>query len=220
MSFCHSILIAAVSLLPLQAQLEKSQLEQSPSGWTDVMPGPGLKGWTRLPIAPDPLAAESQWKTQGDLLICEGNKGHDWIRYDKELTDFIFHVEFRYVPMQGNPRYNSGIFLRNAADYSHWIQVQIGGGAGGYLFGRLPEGKRFNLSDRTPDQSMVKPAGEWNTVEVTARGPVVTSWVNGKVLCEYKYLPVDRGYIGLEGEGFRIEFRNLKIKPLAPVSVQ
>ncbi len=167
-----SLPLAALAILPLAAQTGKSLLEQDASGWIDIMPGPGLKGWTRLPIAPDPLAPESQWKVQNGVLICEGDKGHDWIRFDREFTDFVFHVEFRYTPIAGNPRYNSGIFIRSAADYSSWFQVQIGSSQGGYLFGRGPDGRRFTTADRTPDQTLVKPAGEWNVVETTVQGPV------------------------------------------------
>ena len=58
---------------------EQSALEREPQGWQDIMPGPKLQGWTRLPIAPDPLAAVSQWKLMpGGILLCEGDRGHDW----------------------------------------------------------------------------------------------------------------------------------------------
>lgn len=221
MNYLGSLLIAGLALAPASAQsASKSLLEREPAGWIDIMPGAGLQGWTRLPIAPDPLAAESQWKIVNGLLVCEGDKGHDWIRYDREFSDFVFHVEFRYVPLPGNPRYNSGIFFRNAADYSSWFQVQIGSSQGGYIFGRTPDNRRLNLADRTPDQAKIKPAGEWNVVEVTARGPFASVWANGAELCEYRYMPVDKGFLGLEGEGFRIEFRNLKVKPLPAGSVQ
>jgi len=216
------IAVFASSALLLPAQ-EKSALESEPQGWVDVMPGAGLSGWTRLAIAPDRLDPVSQWSLQtGGVLLCEGNRGHEWLRFDKELDDFIFHVEFRYTPLAGNPRYNSGIFVRTLADYSLWYQNQIGSQAGGYLFGYIlvdGERRRFDLSPRMVDQR-VKPAGEWNTVEVTARGPVLTAWVNGAVTSEYKYCPVSRGHIGLEAEGFRIEFRNLRVKSLSSARLQ
>lgn len=63
-------------------------------------------------------------------------------------------------------------------------------------------------------EDRVKPPGEWNVFEVTARGPVLTVWANGAVVSEWRECPVRRGHIGLEGEGFRIEFRNLKVKRL------
>jgi len=60
----------------------------------------------------------------------------------------------------------------------------------------------------------VKPAGEWNILEVTARGKTLTLWVNGAVTCQFDACGMAQGRVGLEGEGYRIEFRNLKVKPL------
>jgi hypothetical protein len=34
------------------------------------------------------------------------------------------------------------------------------------------------------------------------------------VTCQYENCGLEEGYIGVEGEGFRIEFRNLKVKAL------
>ncbi|MDX2150938.1 MAG: DUF1080 domain-containing protein [Bryobacteraceae bacterium] len=182
--------------------------------WKNIMPQADLKGWTRLPIPPDPLAAESQWKVVDGLLVCEGDKGHDWLRYDTELGDFELELEFRYTPREGNPRYNSGIFVRNAADYSRWHQVQVGGASGGWIFGVTDEGgqsKRFNLREQLKEMR-VKPAGEWNVVRVMAKGRTLTAFVNGSVVSEFSETGVARGHIGLEGEGYRIEFRNLRVR--------
>lgn len=63
-------------------------------------------------------------------------------------------------------------------------------------------------------EGRVKPAGEWNTLEITARGKTLTLWVNGAVTCEFGECGKPRGRVGVEGEGYRIEFRNLKIKEL------
>ena len=60
----------------------------------------------------------------------------------------------------------------------------------------------------------VKPAGDWNVIEVTAKGKVLTLWVNGAVTCQFDGCGVPEGRIGLEGEGYRVEFRNLKVKVL------
>jgi hypothetical protein len=60
----------------------------------------------------------------------------------------------------------------------------------------------------------VKPAGEWNTLEVTARGKTLTLWVNGAVTCEFEGCNQPKGYLGVEGEGYRIEFRQMKLKLL------
>lgn len=59
----------------------------------------------------------------------------------------------------------------------------------------------------------VRPAGEWNTYELVARGQTISLWVNGAVTSEIT-VAVPRGHFGLEAEGWRIEFRDLKVKPL------
>jgi hypothetical protein len=60
----------------------------------------------------------------------------------------------------------------------------------------------------------VRPAGEWNTYEVTAKGRTLSVWVNGGVTSEFTGCEVPKGYIGLEAEGWPIEFRNIKLKEM------
>jgi hypothetical protein len=196
-----------------------SALESDPKGWTDIMPDASLKGWTRLPfMVTTPMAPDSQWKvdTANKLLICEGDKGHDWLRYDKELANFIFHAEWRFVPIAGGKGYNSGVMARNSADGTIWHQAQTGDASGGFLMGQTPvngTSQRINLRAQMKDNP-VKAAGEWNTYEIRADGPKMTLWVNGAVTTEIANLEVAKGFIGLEGEGYLIQFRNLKLKPL------
>ena len=107
--------------------------------------------------------------------------------------------------------------LRNSADGTVYFQAQAGEAGTGYLFGSFPvdgQPKRFNLQ-RTMTEDRVKPAGEWNVFEMRAEGPKITVWVNGAVTSEYSdpAIPL-KGHAGLEGEGYRIEFRNIKIKVL------
>ena len=196
----------------------KSALETDPQGWLDIFPAGDLTGWTRLPIPPTAKLGGPQWTvdTAHKLLICDGTGGHDWLRYDRELGDFIFHVEWRYTPVPGKTGYNSGVFVRNSSDARIWHQAQVGSSSGGYLFGDTPlDGKvqRFNFRDQVK-QHRVRPAGEWNTYEITCRGKTISLWVNGAVTNRWTECPVPRGHIGVEGEGWRIEFKNLRLKEL------
>ncbi len=204
-------------------QLGPSALEKDPGGWVDLLAeaGPNLKGWARGPIPPPPqgkLREPSQWKLDPSTghLICEGDGGHEWLRWDRELGDAIFHVEWRYTAIEGKRGYNSGIYIRNSADASIWHQAQIGDRSGGYLFGNSPtDGKplAFNTNREGP-RGMVRPAGEWNTTELTAKGKALTVWTNGAETASWPDCRTPRGYVGLEAEGFRIEFRNVKLKSL------
>ncbi len=203
--------------LTLAAQTP-SALESGPSGWKDIMPPATLQGWTRLPfMTKDPLNPASQWKIgPTGLLICEGDKGHEFFRYDRELADFIFHAEWRFVPIPNGKGYNSGVFARNSADGVTWIQAQTGDASGGFLMGSASvkgEVQRINTRAQSP-QSRVKPAGEWNVFEIRAEGPKVSLWANGEVVGTVDNLDNRKGYVGLEAEGYLIEFRNLKLKEL------
>jgi hypothetical protein len=89
--------------------------------------------------------------------------------------------------------------------------------AGGFLFGAtLVNGavQRFNLRQQM-SENRIKPAGEWNTYELRAVGKVISLWVNGAVTSEFAECEVPRGHVGLEAEGYRVEFRNVQLKPIA-----
>jgi hypothetical protein len=205
--------------LMAMACLGQSALESDPKGWTDILPGADFKGWTRAPfMTTTPMDPVSQWSVDAatGVLLCEGNRGHEWLRFDKELTDLILHVEFRFTPIEAGKGYNSGIMLRNSADGVTWHQAQIGAEGTGYLFGGIPvDGKSQRFNTRTEMKAnRINPPGQWNTVEVRAVGPKLTLWVNGEVTTEYAPAGLPKGYLGLEAEGYRIEFRNIKLKEL------
>jgi len=220
---CVLALSFSMSFLPRLTAAEssetKSALETDSQGWLDIMPPADLKGWYRTPVPPTGKLGREQWHVDAaeKVLICDGDGGHDMLLLDKEIGDATFHFEFRYTRIEGKTGYNSGAYVRNSKDGSIWHQAQFGDAKDGYLFGETPtaDGKRkfFNLAKTVKDMR-VKPAGEWNTFEVTARGKVLTLWVNGAVTCEFPDCGLANGYVGLEAEGYRIEFRNLKIKSL------
>ncbi len=219
---CLATLLFALdahSLSAAEAASSKSALELEPQGWLDITPAADLKGWYRVPVPPGGKLGREQWHLDTDpkVLVCDGDGGHDMLLFDKEIGDAIFHFECRYTRVEGKTGYNSGAYVRNSKDGAIWHQAQFGDAKDGYLFGQTPtaEGKKkfFTLKNDVKDMR-VKPAGEWNTLEVTARGKTLTLWVNGAVTCEFTECGQPEGRVGLEGEGYRIEFRNLKIKLL------
>ncbi len=201
------------------AEATPSALESDPSGWVDLMPSADLKGWSRVPVPPGAALGRAQWHLDdsGKVLVCDGDGGHDMLLCDREFGDAVFHFEFRYTRIEGKTGYNSGAYVRNSKDGALWHQAQFGDGNGGYLFGETPgpDGKKkFFTMQKEVTAGRVKPAGEWNTLEITARGRTLTLWVNGAVTCHFADCGCPSGFVGVEGEGYRIEFRNLKVKAL------
>lgn len=172
-----------------------------------------------MPVPPTGKLGREQWRVDAakKLLICDGDGGHDMLLADKEYADAIFHFEFRYTKVEGKTGYNSGAYVRNSKEGAIWHQAQFGDAKDGHLFGQTStaDGKKtsFNLAKQVTDKR-VKPAGEWNTMELTARGSTLTLWVNGAVTCQFNDCGAEKGHLGVEGEGYRIEFRNLKVKEL------
>jgi len=196
-----------------------SALEADPSGWMDLMPSADLKGWSRVPVPPNAPLGRAQWRLDdsGKVLVCEGDGGHDMLLFDREFGDAVFHLEFRYTKIEGKTGYNSGAYVRNSKDGGLWHQAQFGDAKDGYLFGETPGAdgkKKFFTTKKDVTDGRVKPAGEWNTIEVTAQGKALKLWINGAVTCQFTDCANPRGLVGLEGEGYRIEFRNLKVKEL------
>jgi hypothetical protein len=188
----------------------------------DLFPSGGMIGgqeaWTRVAIPPDhPVSQNPQWHIDYAKreIVCDGNGGHEWLRFNKELANFTFHVRWRFTPVDTpNPKYNSGVFFRNNLDGSIWHQAQTSL-AGGYIFGLTPvDGTptKFNLQ-KDMKENRVKPPGEWNDYDIRCMGDTCTLAVNGEVVNTTK-VGLAKGYVGLEAEGYQITFTDLKLEEL------
>lgn len=194
--------------------------------WLDITPKPGLAGWSRgvlTPSANQPwtnLVEPSPWSVEEGVLNARGSKaGHEWLRYDRELGDFELTVEWRLAKLDGAPRYNSGVFVRNSRYADIWHQVQIGPpDNAGYLFQvSLQDGVFVRTVFKDKQQPVkVNPPGEWNRYDIRVEGCRYTIRVNGQLSQQVEDCALKRGYLGLEAEGFDIEFRNIRLRELAP----
>lgn len=192
-----------------------SALSTDPSGWEDVMPPADLKGWFRVAIPSTGKLIRPQWHVVNGQLVCDGDGGHDMLLLDRKFRNSIFHVEFCLTKIEGKKGYNSGVFIRTSRDGAIWHQAQVGSLDGGYWFGVTPNSAGGTTSFNVPSvPCRVKEAGMWNTYEVTAQGRNLLLWVNGYPCAPFTSCGLDEGYLGLEGEGYLITFRNLKIKVL------
>lgn len=192
-------------------------LTSDPSGWIDMMPHKSFKRWTRVAVPPTkPLDPVSQWKLAKDpaAIICEGDHGHEWLRYNHQYANMILHVEWRFKKLDGPHGYNSGVFVRNDLTGRVWHQAQVGTRA--YIFGQTLLHGQLSPTLKTPPSPVdpLRPVGEWNTYEIRCLGPNITLWVNGDLTANFSAPEVPRGYWGLEAEGYWIEFRNIKLKEL------
>ena len=82
-----------------------------------------------------------------------------------------------------------------------------------------PDGNEYKVgnpgSSRSfPTQRLTRPVGEWNHYFIRAENGVVTLWVNGEQVNGGTDCKPATGYLALESEGSKVEYRNLRIRPL------
>ena len=67
-----------------------------------------------------------------------------------------------------------------------------------------------------PTKNMIRKAGQWNTVTITARGPKITVEMNGEKILDTKQTRSMKGHIGLQNHDGRsvVKYRNIRIEEL------
>ena len=152
---------------------------------------------------------KSDWLVRNGVLTNE--QGADILVSNEKFWNFKLHVEYR-IP----PGTNSGIGLR--ARYEVQILDDYGQPPG-------PQGNGAIYSRITPSLNASKPAGEWQTVDVTLIGREVSVVLNGRRIIHKQEIaglcgmPTDSredqpGPITLQGSKAPIEFRKIVGTPL------
>ncbi len=163
--------------------------------------GRDLTGWT-------PRSEEHAgcWRVQGVVLAATPPCVD--LMTEAAFGNFRLHAEVRYPPGS-----NSGIYLRGR------YEVQIQDDAGKAL-DSLRMGGIYGFI--APSAGAARAAGEWQTLDITLVGRLVTVVLNGTTLIEAQEIPgitggaldSDEGAPGpimLQGDHGPIEFRNLTI---------
>ena len=162
----------------------------------------GLRGWHTQ------RGGTNQWEVANGVLRSP-HSGENLVT-DRTFTDFKLHLEFR-LPKGSN----SGVYLRGR----HEVQVEDD-------YGLEPLDDRFAgvYGFIEPNAMAAKPAGEWNSYDITLIGRRVTVVANGqRVICD-QVIPGptggaldsnegEPGPLMLQGDHGPIEYRNIVIEP-------
>jgi hypothetical protein len=149
-------------------------------GYTLLFNGKDLTGWEsgycppgRRPNDPDKLDGKTATRdkvftVENGLLIASG-KSLRAVYTAKEYNE-DFHLKFEFRTPADNKKNNSGLFLRG-------VQLQLDGTNQGGLTNVFKNVKNFR-------------EGDWNEIEVTVRGGIISNTVNGKALTAQDVLEV------------------------------
>lgn len=175
----------------------------------DSMPGWEQKG-----------GAKQVWTVQDGVLSCSG-EGGGWWGSKAEYTDFILELDFK-VPAGGN----SGVFLRATPTGDPAFtafEVQILDDFAAQYKDILPAqhcGSVYKIA--APSKQVLKQAGEWNHMKITADGDHLIVEMNGEKIVDadgkthpeiLKRSP--KGPVGFQNHHTGVSFRNIRFADLA-----
>lgn len=177
---------------------------------------------TGYDIVTTPLAPiDSVWRKRPDGVIAVAGAPSGYIVTRAVYTNYRLHVEWRWPGKPGN----GGVLLHVVAGpkdgvWPQSLQVQTKYGyvgdllpmAGASFAERLTSapGAYPAIRARTAPDSE-RPAGEWNSMDLTVRGPTVDVTINGVAQNRVTAVAPASGRIGFQLEGTPYELRNLRI---------
>lgn len=183
--------------------------------------GANLDGWTIYVEDPDVNPDEYFYVNDGMIETVGVPVGY--LRTEKEYSDYHLHVEWRY-PEEPT---NSGVFLHTSGPDVIWVahyQAQLKHqNAGDFIVHGVGVSATLNDTVYTSSEetkplipkyhpSNEKPAGEWNSYDITCLGSTIEIKVNGVLQNKATNCSLTKGGIGFQAEGSKIQFRNLWIE--------
>lgn len=220
------LLLGIFLLFELSANAEDNQLtvQEHQSGWALLFNGKTLDGWMTSNGKTSKRAIE-------DGAINPHRCGHYMMVHEKKWSDFILKLDFKI-----SRGCNSGIFFRT---YSlqplpgkdvgfNGLEIAIDDTT---TSGYHDTGALYDLAK--PKRNAMRPAGQWNQLELTSHQSLITVKINGETvnridlnLFETKNQRPDgtshkfdiayrdhprTGYIGLQDHGGDCWFKNIKL---------
>ena len=209
--------------------------EEKKAGWVLLFDGKTTTGWRGYKMDAMPPG----WKAEDGVLARvaggaggKGAGGGDDIVTVDEYDNFELVLDWKL-----RAKGNSGVLIRvvekSATSWHESIEMQVLDNAPWPNRSKAQHaGACYDLY--APSKDVTKPAGEWNTAKIVADGPRIEHWLNGEKLLEYeigsedwnrrlaaskfKAMPLfakaTKGRICLQDHSDRVEFRNIKLRPL------
>lgn len=190
-------------------------------GFIPLFNGKDLTGW---------VGAVKGYGAENGVIFCDPKTGGN-LYTAHEFDNFIFRFEFKLppganngvgirAPLQGDAAYvgmEIQVLDDSAKEYATLAPYQYHGSIYGVVAAK---------------RGHQKPVGEWNVEEIQAIGPKIKITLNdvvivdadldevrktadSKLLKAHPGLNRTTGHIGWLGHGARVEFRNIRIKPVA-----
>ncbi len=185
--------------------------------------GENLDGW-RIFVSDSSVSPENFFYVKDGVIETIGVP-NGYLRTEKEYSNYKLHVEWRYTEEPTN----SGIFLHTVGPdiwvVNHFQGQLKHGNAGDFIVNGVGISARVRDTLYTSTDSVKpilpklhpsneKPAGQWNSYDISCKGSTIELSVNGLLQNVATDCSHSKGNIALQAEGSKIQFRNVWIERL------
>lgn len=207
--------LLATLALPVSAASNQLSPEERKEGFRLLFNGKTLDGWhgdAELWTVQDGIIVGStdSYKLQhNSFLISNETYSNFVLRADIKLRNHNSGIQFRSKELPDYVCTGYQADASEAGDHSAWGNFYEEKGRGRNVMKNPDEGWQIGKT--------VYKKGDWNTIEVDARGPIIRIKVNGVETISVTDDAASSGVIAFQahmGTPMRVEFRNVRIKEL------
>jgi hypothetical protein len=187
-------------------------LQAENNKWTSLFDGKTTDGWS-------PRSKVEKFEAiNGELQLL--SKVNVWVLSDLEMKDFEVECEVK-IPLDYE-KFNSGLGFRltgkNGKPKGYQFEIDrykqgavYGIGLGGWLYPK----KEQEIEYRNRSKNLFKPA-EWNHARVLCKGSNIKTFLNQKIISNFKDNQSMSGCFGIQhhGKGGVVAFRNIQARKL------
>jgi hypothetical protein len=172
--------------------------EPTDSGWITLLDGTNLDHWTTV--------GKANWRVLDGVV--QADQGNGYLVSKNSYTDLQIRAEF-WVDTPAN----SGIFIRCgdpqkiSSAICYEVNINDDRPEAAYSTGAI-----VDIAKVSPP--IPKAGGRWNTMEITAKGPLMTVMLNGERTAEGRDSRFTSGRIAIQYTRGLVKFRKLQIRPL------
>lgn len=177
---------------------------------TPFFNGRDFDGWEFFP--PE---TEAAFRVEDGMIVCSGEP-IGYLTTKRKYEQFTLSFEWRFVRPAGLEDElkfpgNSG-YLLFVDDHELWpksLEIQGMNSTAGAII-PIRYAAKF-ISDDEARESVRRPVGEWNEMEIVVRSGTINVFLNGALISTVTEYGPKKGYIGFQSEGAEIHWRNINL---------
>lgn len=215
LTWAYGALFLALSVTRAETPHNTLSPEEVADGWLLLFDGETKFGWKA-----ENISDEAKWRVVDGTLTCDTSAGFNHIRSTAPFADFHLKLDFRV-----NKKGNSGVFFRGGAKGEPFVSAgPVISGYEAQIDDNDSRGLLYQtggLYDVAAAKKLIPGEDKWRQYEIIADGDHIITKIDGEVVCDTTQKKYSWGYIGLQqhNPGSKIEFRNIKLKPLGLSSI-